>query len=51
MIQILKFISTMGQALMPLLNFELMGFALFMLAMVQNTTISIDPYDQETPQN
>ncbi len=55
MIHILKLIATVSQAIMPLVSFELLGFAAFMLAMIQNTLIGIDahpaPDSQETLQN
>jgi hypothetical protein len=41
-IHILKIISTVGQSVLPLISFELMGFAVFLLAMIQNALIGID---------
>jgi len=41
-IQILKFIFSFSQAVMPLLSFEMMGFAAFAIAILQNALIGID---------
>jgi len=53
-IPILKLISNLSQALIPLLSFEMVGFAAFMIAVVQNTLIGIDTRREspvrETPQ-
>jgi len=48
MIHLLRIIANVGQAIIPLFNYELLGFAAFILAMIHNASIS---FDQGTPKN
>jgi hypothetical protein len=41
-IQLLKILSALGQAITPLLSFEMMGCAAFVVVMTQNALIGID---------